>query len=158
HLARRLGEGPIALLGAFRVVGPEPGGPVRDALAELRREGLSETVALAPLGRAEVGALVAALLGARPAAPVVDAIHRQSEGNPFFAGELTRHLLEEGRDLTDARAPLGDVGVPEGIRLVIGKRLARLGPDTRRMLQAAAVLGEVFPAALIKPVAEIATA
>ena len=58
-------------------------------------------------------------------------IFAETEGNPFFVEEVFRHLAEEGklfgeggRWIPDLR--VGRLEVPEGVRLVIGKRLKRL--------------------------------
>jgi predicted ATPase len=37
------------------------------------------------------------------------------------------------------------IDVPEGVRLVIGRRLDRLGEQARKVLTAAAVIGRTFP-------------
>ncbi|NIT97780.1 MAG: hypothetical protein GWN79_21155, partial [Actinobacteria bacterium] len=63
------------------------------------------------------------------------ALHTETEGNPFFVGEVLLHLAESGalvsRDGrwtsdTDLRA----VGIPEGVREVVGRRLSHLDPAT----------------------------
>ncbi|MCA1726260.1 MAG: hypothetical protein LC722_00970, partial [Actinobacteria bacterium] len=79
----------------------------------------------------------------------VKVIHSETEGNPFFVEEVFRHLSEEGRLLDQAggfRTDLliDELDVPEGVRLVIGRRLQRLGEDTRKALSAAAVIGRKF--------------
>ena len=80
----------------------------------------------------------------------VRAILRETEGNPFFIEESLRHLAEvgsfyrrEGRWVTDARS-ISELGIPEGVRDVIGRRLSRLSEITNRVLVAAAVLGREF--------------
>ena len=74
------------------------------------------------------------------------AILRETEGNPFFVEETLRHLAEtgsyyrrEGRWVTDAKS-ISELGIPEGVRDVIGRRLSRLSETTNRVLAAAAVL------------------
>ena len=60
---------------------------------------------------------------------------RETSGNPFFVGEIVRHLVESGA-LVHARRPLderphaGEVGLPEGVREVVGRRISRLDDDT----------------------------
>jgi len=75
---------------------------------------------------------------------VAKAICERTEGNPFFVEEVVHQLQAEGRDLTDAGLAAADWGIPEGVRQVIGQRLARLRPATKEALQSAAVLGEAF--------------
>src|SRR5207245_6875712 len=86
--------------------------------------------------------LIAGLAGAPASAAVADAIYRETDGHPFFVGEVVRQLQVDGRDLTDAHAARMQWGIPEGVREVIGRRLSRLPAASNRLLQAAAVLGE----------------
>jgi hypothetical protein len=67
----------------------------------------------------------------------------ETEGNPFFIGELVRHLMEEGHLArgTDGRwatdRPLRDLQVPDTVRDVIVRRLSRLSNDARDLLRVA---------------------
>jgi predicted ATPase len=77
-------------------------------------------------------------------------IYARSEGNPFFARQLTRALQEQDelefaagawrlRAATNATAP-----APESVTAVIGQRLRRLSALTQEVLRAASVLGQAF--------------
>ena len=75
---------------------------------------------------------------------------RETEGNPFFVEEVYQHLSEEGKLFDASGAWKADlrvdtIEVPEGVRLVIGRRLDRLGAHARTVLTAAAVIGRTFP-------------
>jgi DNA-binding CsgD family transcriptional regulator/tetratricopeptide (TPR) repeat protein len=158
HVARRLAGSPLLIVGTFRTVELGRTHPLADTLAELRREGLSERLTLGALSQADTATLVAALSGVAPASAVADAVYRETEGNPFFVGELVRHLLTEGRDPTDAEATVSPWGVPEGVREVIGRRLARLSAEANRLLEVAAVLGEGSRPDVIEMVSELGEA
>ena len=77
-------------------------------------------------------------------------ITRETAGNPFFAGEVLRHLTESGAIVQGAggrwrlTGDLADLGLPQSVREVIGRRVERLGPDARTALSAAAVIGRDF--------------
>lgn len=144
HLARRLAGVPLLVAGTYRTVDLGRTHPLSEVLADLSRERLYERIALGAVGRDDVAALIAGLAGAPAAAALVDAIVHETEGNPFFVEEVVRQLQAEGRALDDPRAAVERWGIPESVRQVIGRRLARLSPDANRMLQAAAVLGEGF--------------
>ena len=78
----------------------------------------------------------------------------ETSGNPFFVGEILRHLAETGaiveRDGTwTTDLDPSEFGIPEGIREVVGRRLTRLGEDTERVLSAAAVVGLDFDVAIV---------
>ena len=104
--------------------------------------------------------MLAGLSGSAPPSGLSQAVFKETEGNPFFVEEVYQHLAEEGRlfDATGAwRADLrmGAIDVPEGVRLVIGRRLDRLGEHSRKMLTAAAVIGRTFPIDVLQAVVEV---
>jgi hypothetical protein len=77
------------------------------------------------------------------------AIYEETEGNPFFAREVLRHLAETGaidrrEGRWGTRLPLEELGIPEGIREVVGRRVARLSEQANRTLRVAAVIGPEF--------------
>jgi DNA-binding CsgD family transcriptional regulator len=118
--------------------------PLRDILAELSRDALYRSISLGPLTAEAVAAMVEGMAEAPVATTVAEAILRETGGNPFFVREIVRHLQAEGHDLSDAHTADGGWGIPEGVRYVIGQRLARLQPATVPALRAAAVLGDGF--------------
>ena len=150
HVARKLDDAPLLVAGTYRTVDLHRTHPLATVLADLRREGLYERLLLTAFSPEETAAFIAEMAGVPAAPAVVEAIHCETEGNPFFMGEVVRHLVAEGRDLTDPRAAAGQWGIPEGVREVIGRRLARLRPGTNRLLEAGAVLGESFCFAVIE--------
>jgi len=111
--------------------------PLAGALAEMRRERMGARLRLGGLDEQDVAALVTAWVGGRAPAELAEEVHHQTEGNPFFIEEVLSHLSESD-------AGLADVGVPEGVKDVVGRRLGRLGEETRRTLAAASVLGRRF--------------
>jgi tetratricopeptide (TPR) repeat protein len=89
-------------------------------------------------------------------------LRRETDGNPFFTGELIRHLGESGaivqRD--DGRwtfiGEFEELGLPSSVRDVVGRRVERLGNETRRVLRLAAVVGRDFDLTLVAEIADIA--
>jgi tetratricopeptide (TPR) repeat protein len=80
---------------------------------------------------------------------VISAVHDHTEGNPFFVEEVMRHLIETGRLLErggrwSSAFTADEIGVPEGVKDVLGSRLARLSEGCRSVLSQAAVLGREF--------------
>ena len=97
--------------------------------------------------------MIAALSGREPTEAVVDAIYSGSEGNPLFVEELLEHLKERVLDSAGQfrrSLMLDPSDVPEGLRLVIGQRLGRLGVDARKFLDTAAVIGSSFTFGLLE--------
>jgi class 3 adenylate cyclase/tetratricopeptide (TPR) repeat protein len=115
----------------------------RDELLE-RRPGWgggrrnATTISLEPLGEAEARELVGALLpgGAGAASDVVPQVAERSGGNPLFAEEMVNRLIE---DETVETATL-----PSTVQSLLAARLDSLEPNERRLLQHAAVVGQVF--------------
>jgi DNA-binding winged helix-turn-helix (wHTH) protein/tetratricopeptide (TPR) repeat protein len=162
HLARRFKGSRLTVVGTYRDVEIDSHHPLSAMLAELRRERLYDRVLLRGLSESEVKELIEAIsqqkivTGAGEA--FVRAVLRETEGNPFFIEETLRHLVEigslyrrEGRWVTDGKS-LAELGVPEGVRDVIGRRLARLSETTNRVMEAAAVLGREFEFDLLERV------
>jgi class 3 adenylate cyclase/tetratricopeptide (TPR) repeat protein len=93
------------------------------------------TISLSPLADKETARLVATLLE-RPlleAKTQTDLLARAG-GNPLYAEQYARILLERG----------ALVEVPETVQGIIAARLDALSHDEKRLLQDAAVVGEVF--------------
>ncbi len=141
HLARRLTEGSLLAVGTYRDAEVEAQHPLAALLAEMTRQRLGSNITLRPFAREEALELAGAVLGRAPAPHVADALFAATEGNAFFTEELVRHLEEQGRDLTDPDAAVSDWNIPEGVRQVIGRRLARLSSEANRLLAYSSVLG-----------------
>ena len=63
----------------------------------------------------------------RPSRAFAHALHDETEGNPLFVEEIVRHLAEAGVRAGEAgAAELQRFGLPEGVKQVIARRLARL--------------------------------
>ncbi|MFN8037533.1 MAG: AAA family ATPase [Acidimicrobiia bacterium] len=151
HLTRAEWSGPLMLIGTYRDTDLSRTHPLAEMLADLRREAGVERLALHGLGVDEVEQFVTAAAGYAlddEAVQLARLLHDETEGNPFFMGQVLRHLVETGaiveRDGRWVRAGTTELGIPEGVREVIGRRLARLGPATNDVLAVAAVIGRDF--------------
>ncbi len=86
---------------------------------------------------------------------------RETEGNPLFVRELLTHLVEEGHVYKgpDGRwtsdRPLRELGVPEEVREVMGRRLARLSETARKFLGAACAFEGSFDFEVVVAVADL---
>lgn len=155
HLAPHLPRLRVIYIATYRDVQADMGEPFQRALTRLSRLDSVSRIALRDLGLEEVAGLLASLGRRDPPAAIVEVIHRETEGNPFFVQSVFRHLAEEGQ-LFDAegnwRTDLEpeSLAVPEGVRLVIGQRLKRLGEETQAILGQAAVMGLRFELGLVE--------
>jgi class 3 adenylate cyclase/tetratricopeptide (TPR) repeat protein len=77
-----------------------------------------------------------------------DRVVERAGGNPFFAEEIVRHLVDRrGEAATDPAGGGSDVSaipIPDTVQAVIAARIDLLPPDEKRALQAAAVVGRIF--------------
>jgi len=120
--------------------------PVSQALSDLRRTGDLCELSLDGLDASGLAALVGARVGRVITPGVAARLATRTSGNPFFAGELARDLSERGA-LGDSEA-LERAPVPEAVADLIEERLARLDPDTERLLAAVAAIGPQAPVSL----------
>ena len=160
HVAPELADIPVLILATYRDVELDVYRPLAKTLEDMLRRRLVKRLSLTRLPQDAVAAMLTKLAGSEPPAALTETIYGETEGNAFFVEEVFRHLDEEGR-LRDAagkwRADLSvdDLEVPEGVRLVIGRRLQRLGEATTKVLTAGAVIGRVFDFRLLEAVATV---
>jgi DNA-binding SARP family transcriptional activator len=159
-------DAPLRLLviGTFRDSDVGADHPLAGALAALHRESGIERLALRGLGDDELLSLLEAAAGhamAEEGVALRDALMDETDGNPFFIGEMLRHLAESGLVYQDehgrlvASSDLRTSGLPVSIREVIGRRVARLGAQTQGALTLAAVIGRDFDTDVLSVVAEL---
>jgi tetratricopeptide (TPR) repeat protein len=134
---------------------PDLPAPLR---SDLRRQGGVERFSLIGLDESGVVAFVAQASGQAlddDALSLARAIYLETEGNPFFVREVLRHLTETEAvvrrgNVWSTRLPVEELGIPEGVREVVGKRLARLSGEVNRILRTAAVVGVEFEPELVR--------
>ena len=152
HLLRSGSPMRLLVLATYRDTDLDRTHPLAEVLADLRREPGVARLDLAGLDASEVTALMEATAGhdlGEPGVGLAQAVQQETQGNPFFVGEVLRHLAESGAIVQrDGRwtsdRTLEDVGIPEGIREVVGRRLSRLSDAANRALAVAAVIGAQF--------------
>jgi class 3 adenylate cyclase len=116
----------------------------------------AQTIALAPLSDSETAALVSELLGSDPSVGgVVTMIAEKAAGNPFFAEEIVRELVERGLLCGHPSAyvstvDVAEVSIPGTVQATIAARIDRLSGAAKRTLRAAAVIGATFSHSLLE--------
>ena len=152
----------LFVIGTFRDSDVGADHPLAEALAALHRESGVERLALRGLGDDELLTLLETTAGhamAEEGVALRDALLAETDGNPFFVGEMLRHLAETRAIYQDeqgrwvASADLRTSGLPVSIREVIGRRVARLGAPTQGALSLAAVIGRDFDVDVLARVA-----
>lgn len=123
---------------------------------QANRARAGDVLKLDDLGADESAAMLGALTGTPPATDAAQAVHELTGGNPFFIEQLVKHFAEEQRlpEITAAWASIAsaDFQVPESVRRVIERRLARAGGPCTDVLSTASVIGRHFDQEILKAV------
>ena len=143
-LASTLHDSHLLMVATYRDGDHGPGHPLTTALAELSREPATTRLQLRGLTRSDVARFIELTTARPPPHRLVAAIHEQTEGNPLFVGEVVRLLVREGRLEQPSTSDHRRLGIPTGVRQVIGQRLGHLSPECMRVLGPASVLGREF--------------
>jgi DNA-binding CsgD family transcriptional regulator len=161
HVARFARQNRILIIGAYRDVELDRQHPLSEALGQLRHETEYERLLLKGLDRGEVGELLTTIAEQDVPQALIDAISAETEGNPFFIRETLLHLVdtgalyrEDGVWTSDALS-VEELGIPEGVRQVVGHRLSRLSESANRLLAAASAFNGVFRFDIAARVAEV---
>ncbi len=143
-LAADLTDTRLLVVATYRDTEVQREDPFFVTLSRLAREPSARRLLIGGLPPADCARWLA--LAGLPGDPAAlgEALHRETNGNPFFLGEIV-HLLasDESGPGWDARR------VPHGARGVIARRLDRLGADCRATLAVAALLGDTVEAGLL---------
>jgi tetratricopeptide (TPR) repeat protein len=142
-LAGEIAESRLLVLGCFRDLDLERHGPLSAAVIEMSRAPVTRRLDLRGLGQGDVADFIRRTTGTDPPDRLVAGVHEETEGNPLFIVEMVRLLEHEG-DIGAGSGEGRTVPIPEGIREVIGRRLAHLPEETAELLGLAAVLGREF--------------
>lgn len=143
-LAGLLPTARICAVGTYRTTELTPDHPLAAAITELVRQPATHPLLLGGLSEPDVARFIELTTGIVPPEQLVNAVHRETEGNPLFVGEVVRLLAHEGRLEGAAQKPLWRLNVPQGVRQVIGRRLAHLSEDCNAILTIAAAFGREF--------------
>ena len=160
HVIRSPGPMRLLILGTYRDTELGPGHPLVELLADLRRDQEVGRLPLTGLLEDEVVTVLEEAAGHRleeDERTLARAVHNETEGNPFFVWEIVRHLVEtgavvrrQGRWVTGQAVV--ELGIPEGVRDVVGRRLSRLSAAANDALAVAAVVGHVFDLGVLRAV------
>ena len=154
----------LYVLGTFRDTEVSPSSPLNDLLGALRREPRVRRMHLEGFDDTGVLAFVEAAAGQHLEGTELElarAVCRETEGNPFFVGEVLRSLIETGAVYRNeggrwtAVGDWSDMELPNSVREVISARVARLGESAGQVLTLAAVIGREFDFDLLELVTGI---
>jgi DNA-binding SARP family transcriptional activator len=135
----------VLLVGAYRP--GEAGDGLEDALATLARHS-PVRLALGGLGRDDAARFVHQVAGVDLDAATLDRLTERTGGNPFYLRESARLLASEGELVALSE-------VPQGVRDVLRRRVARLPELAVAVLRLAAVAGREVDVDVLVEAAEV---
>jgi hypothetical protein len=154
---------PCLVIATYRKSDLSSDHPLTAVLADLHRTASVHRLELAGLAEAEIVELMELAAGYTlddDGVALAHALRRETDGNPFFVGELLRHLGESGAIAMDEtgryglQSELDELALPQSVRDVVLQRVVRLGEEARRVLTTASVLGRDFDLDVLEEVAE----
>jgi hypothetical protein len=158
HLAKRIAQVPVVILGTYRNIFSEHSRALLRTLEELIRLGV-RTLKLGALSKSQVIQLLTDLSGRQPPEPLVNLLLEETEGNPFFLEQIYRQLLDDGKVFDDrgefrCDINIDEIEIPDNVLLVITRWLAHLTDHEKRILAAAAVVGRRFSFQLVSALSQ----
>jgi class 3 adenylate cyclase/tetratricopeptide (TPR) repeat protein len=161
HILRSSEVRRLLVVGTYRDTELTHDHPLVDLLADLRRDGTTLRLSLSGLDDRGVVAFVERAAGQAlddDGLALAKAIHEETEGNPFFVREVLRHLAETNAIARDGerwatQVAIDQLGIPEGVRDVVGRRLARLSASANQALWVASVVGPAFDMDILRAAA-----
>src|SRR5438034_3031686 len=141
-LVHELRDTAMLVVATYRELEARQNPHVADVLGALARDG--RHLPLRGFGEEEVALFIEGKTGRSASAALVRAVHRETEGNPFFVDEIVHLLVAEGAlERRDATIPRG-LPVPQGVREAIRRRLGPLPAPCRDALTLPSVVGREF--------------
>lgn len=154
-VARELRDARLLVIGTYRDVEVGRQHPLAETMAELTRGQLSQRILLRGLGEHDVARFIEITAGIKPPASLVQAVHRETDGNPFFVNEVVRLLVAEGRLEHPGAVRSWSLDIPEGVKAVVGRRLDRLSAPCNQVLSIASVIGREFELAVLEGLTDV---
>jgi DNA-binding CsgD family transcriptional regulator/tetratricopeptide (TPR) repeat protein len=159
--ARQCTSLPLLLLMTYR--SDEVQSSLRRCLAQLDRSRLSQELALFPLSRTDVAAMLGAIFALREVehTNLLDLIYPLTEGNPFFIEEVLTSLVSSGELLShdgvwERKPHTGDhsqdLPVPRSVQDSVQQRTQQLSAEAMQVVTLAAVAGQRFDFAVLQQV------
>ena len=161
YVMRNPGKRKLMIVGTYRDIEVNEDHPLSEILSGLQRDIIFGRVTLQGLNIDEVQHMLESITREELSRDLVEAVYRQSEGNPLFVQEVIRYLAENNllvnhqNRMTVDHVPAGGLNTPEGLKDVIAGRISGIGKNCSRLLSAAAVIGIEFDLKILQAVSEM---
>jgi len=161
YLARHVTNSKILFVGTYRpeeVTKTYEGTvhPLLDTLQRMSRENLFQKIELERLSQVNYSDFISSILGVE-LDDLVRLVYGETEGNPFFAVETIRLLMQQNvLTKEDAGWKLSKnvekIEIPPRVYDVVVRRINALRDEEREILDCASVVGEEFSSSLVEKV------
>jgi predicted ATPase len=171
YVAQRRAPARLLVLGTYRPVETAiHRHALRPMVQELCGRGQAVELRLELLPAEDVAAYLTGRLGGAVSARLAAVVYERTEGHALFLVNIVEHLVAQGLVVRRAGqwtlpdgAEAKVVGLPDGLRQLLLRRLEDLPPAARRLLEAASVAGDRFTVAAVAagaqcPAADVETA
>jgi len=129
----------------------EPNQDLSRMVDQLHRTQKIQSFLLNGLSPNDLSVLIYQALEEPPSNAFLDQLYRETNGNPFFALEIIRNLLEFPGQFSQVFSG-ANLPLPENVHAIIRKRLNNLEAREQQILVCAAVIGDVFSLDLLRAV------
>ena len=158
RLLRQLRDQRVLIVGAYRETELDRTHRLAKSLVDWNRERLITRIVLRRFNPNETGDQLSALLGENVSGEFAVAVHRETEGNPFFVEEVLKALIERGSVRREngrwTRCDMDQLLIPQSVKEAIGHRLDRVSQECNELLRLGSILGKVFTFDELAAVAE----
>ena len=164
YLSRKVQDSKILLVGTYRpeeMLTSHEGTvhPLLDVMQRMSRDELFQKIELKRLSQTDYFDFMRSMLGV-DLGDLAKLIYEETEGNPFFAIETIRLLMQQNVLIKeDTRWKLSknieDIEIPPRVYDVIVRRINALKDEERDILECASVMGEVFTSSVVENVSRL---
>jgi DNA-binding CsgD family transcriptional regulator len=162
YVTREISHARMLLIGMYRDPNAHPSSQVAltETLAIVQRETGYRRLSVTGLGLGEVAEYLTDAAGNSLPTGIVREIYQETDGNPFFVREVFRHLIETEKVVRRnnrwvVEGSVGELGIPDGARQTVDRRVARLSDPTRAILRFAAVFTGRFGFAVLQSLSDL---
>jgi predicted ATPase len=160
YFVRSTSNLPVLTASSYRSEDVESSSSLYQALMNINRLRLLETIQVNNLSKEETTELIKQTFGEQTVSPeFADLVYQRTSGNPFFVEEVLRSLVEDGTVFRTEkgwdRKPIQEIILPESVKSILKSRFTKLQPETLNVLTMASVVGSEFDFEVLRELCQL---